>query len=155
MANKNTKERSEAIQARAMEIVVLAEDGRTANSGEAIVALMKEFGCTKKTAHTHVARASQRKRHPDYRPPEWGGYRHGAGRPFDYIIDVVNCRAIVSQRVTGQWGLLEYSAAVNWEELEEDAATAVAAQGSGINISGQYPCPPELVARAVWDTEED
>lgn len=154
MANKNTKERSEAMQARAMEIVVLAEDGRCANSTEAVAALVKEFGCTKKTAQTHVARASRRKRHPDYRLPEWGGSRPGAGRPFDYIIDVVNCRAIVSQRVTGQWGLLEYSAAVNWEELEEEAATAVAAQGGAINISGQYPCPAELVARAIWDKEE-
>ena len=154
MANKNTKERSDAMQARAMEIVEVAPDGRLANTTDPAITLMAEFGCTKKTARHHIARAARRKRHPDYQPPEWGGYRPGAGRPFDYIIDVVNCRAIVSQRVAGQWGVLEYSASVNWEELEEAAATAVSAQGGGINMSGRYPCPDELVVRAVWDKED-
>jgi hypothetical protein len=152
---KNTKERSETIQARALEIVKLAEDGRCLNSHESIAQLMKELGCTKETARRHVARASRRQRHPDYQPPQWGGKRPGAGRPFEYVIDVVNGRCIVSRRVDGQWGLLSYSAAINWHELEEAAATAVAQQGGAINISGQYPCPAELVETAVWDKADD
>ncbi len=152
---KHSKAYTEQLQDEAMKITRLGENGEVVDFRETAVRLMDATGCTYATARKHIAHAARRQVDDTYDPPEWGGYRPGAGQPFDYIIDVVNCRAIVSQRVTGQWGLLEYSAAVNWEELEEDAATAVAAQGSGINISGQYPCPPELVARAVWDTEED
>jgi hypothetical protein len=129
--------------------------GQILNQNAAIAALIADFRCTKETARKHVARAARRKRYPDYEPPRWGGKRPGAGRPFEHVIDVANGRCVVSQRVDGQFGLLEYSAAVNWHELEEAAATAVAQQGGAINISGQYPCPAELVETAVWDKADD
>jgi hypothetical protein len=147
----NTKERSEAIQARAMELVRLWPDGRIANKNEAIASLITELGCTKGTAWKHVARAARRKRHPSYCPPQWGGKRDGAGRPYNHVIDVANGRCIVSRRVDGQWGLLEYSAAVNWKELEPEAAQVIGA----IQLAGQYPCPTYLVEQAIWDSEED
>jgi hypothetical protein len=125
--------------------------GEIINYDEAVATLLREFQCHKDTARNHVAKAARRKRHPDWTPPKWGGKRPGAGRPHEYVIDVANGRAIVSQKVDGQFGLLQYSAAVNWQELEVWAAAAVAAAGGGINISGQYPCPAELVAAAVWD----
>ncbi|MBE2200444.1 MAG: hypothetical protein IAE79_17650 [Anaerolinea sp.] len=129
--------------------------GEIVNQGEALAALVREFGCHKDTARYHVAKAAQRKRHPDWTPPQWGGRRHGTGAPLRHAIDVVNGRCIVSQWVPGQVGAMRYSAAVNWEELDEAAAAAVIAQGGSINGSGQYPCPADLVALAVWDTEED
>lgn len=125
--------------------------GESLNDKEAIAALIREFGCHRDTARYHVAKAARRKRHPDWTPPQHGGKRSGAGRKPDYVIDVVNGRAIVSRRVDGQFGLLEYSAAVNWNDLEAAAVTAVTAQGGAVNISGQYHCPSELVETAVWD----
>jgi len=128
--------------------------GEVLNNDEAVATLIREFGCHKDTARNHVAKAARRQRHPDWQPPTWGGKRPGAGRKPDYVIDVANGRAIVSQKVDGGFGLLEYSAAVNWQELEERAAAAVEADGGAINISGQYPCPAELAEAAVWDGEE-
>jgi len=129
--------------------------GESLNDKEVIAALIREFGCHRDTARYHVAKAARRKRHPDWQPPPHGGKRPGAGRKPDYVLDVVNSRAIVSRKVDGQFGLLEYSAAVNWHELEGRAVAAVAEQGGAINISGQYHCPAELAETAVWDNDED
>jgi len=38
-------------------------------------------GCHYDTAKRHIARACRRLRHPDYKPPQWGGQRQNAGRP--------------------------------------------------------------------------
>lgn len=125
--------------------------GEILNQQQAVTQLIEEFGCHPNTAKGHVVKAGRRKRHPDWTPPGRGGYRPGAGRPRDYIIDVVNCRAIVSKYVNAGVGLLQYTAAANWEELEEQAIMAVIEQGGAINLSGWYRCPAELVAAAVWD----
>jgi len=129
--------------------------GEILNQDEAVATLIRELACHKDTARNHVARAARRQRHPDWQPPQWGGQRPGAGRPHEYAIDVANGRAIVSQRVPNQVGLLQYSAAVNWHDLEARAVTAVEAAGGAINMSGQYPCPAELVDAAVWDNEDN
>lgn len=150
---RHSKAYTEQIQDKAMGLTSLDDNGEVVDFRGTAVRLMDATGCTYMTARKHIARAAERKRHPDYEPPEWGGKRPGAGRPYDYVIDVANCRAIVSRRVDGQWGLLEYSAAVNWQELEKMAVTAVTEQGGAINVSGQYPCPAELVAVAVWDED--
>jgi len=188
----NTKKRSEAIQARAMELVQIrpmsaeadglinrAMDelkfdsrhdafqylrrvgflgvdvgGEVLNNREAIATLMREFDCLKSTARKHVARAARRKRHPDWNPPQYGGQRPGAGRPREFIIDVVNGRAIVSKKMDAGIDLLQYTAAANWHEIEQAAIEEVLAQGGAINISGQYNCSKELANAAVWDDED-
>jgi len=125
--------------------------GEVLNQDEAVAALVAEFSCHKQTAREHVAKAGRRKRHPDWQPPAWGGFRPGARRPRKFVIDVRNGRAIVSKYVNAGVGLMQYTAAVNWEEMEEWAATAVTAQGGALNISGQYRVPDELLKTAVWD----
>jgi hypothetical protein len=129
--------------------------GEVTNEAEVLAALVAEFGCHRDTAKYHVAKAGRRKRHPDWKPPSWGGRRPGTGAPLRYIIDVANGRCIVSQWVPGQVGVMRYSAAANWCDLEERAAAAVVAQGSDINTDGQYPCPAELIEAAVWQTDEE
>lgn len=66
------------------------------------------------------------------------------------FINVWNCRAAVSRFVPQSDGSLRLEAAANWQDLEDEAITAVREQGGGINISGHYYCPPELVRRARW-----
>lgn len=129
--------------------------GEIVNQQQAVGKLVEEFGCHPNTAKSHVAKAGRRKRHPDWTPPGRGGYRAGARRPRKFIIDVYNGRATVSKYINAGVGILQYTAAVNWEELEEQAATAVTEQGGAINISGHYRCPPELAEAAVWDEVDD
>lgn len=184
----NTKAYSEAIQARAMQLVEIRPLSDTAaklidtavtehgfpsradafnylritgqidgvdvggellNHDTAVDTIVSEFGCQPHTARKHVARAARRKRHPGWRPPQWGGAREGAGRPHNHVIDVRNGRAIVARRERD--GALSYLPATNWQELEAEAAESVAQQGGALNMSGQYQCPPELAERGAWD----
>jgi len=64
---------------------------------------------------------------------------------MSFCISVVNCRAVVSR-----WSGNELTPADNWEELEDDAISVVQDVGGAINLSGLYPCPPELAQRGVW-----
>lgn len=108
----------------------------------AMTALMCQFGCTPKTARKYLAQAAD----PDHGSAQWGGRRPGAGRPYDHVIEVTNGRAVVSRRTEGQFGLLAYSAAANWRQLEARAAAAVPG-----DEDGRWPCPDDLVQDAVWD----
>ena len=65
------------------------------------------------------------------------------------IISVANLRATVSRQHPRSDGY-DLEAAANWESLEDEAVQAVLQAGGGINLSGLYPCPPELAERARW-----
>jgi len=65
-------------------------------------------------------------------------------------IKVWNCRAAISRRVDLANGGWTYEAAENWEDLEAAAIEAIEAAGGAVNMSGLYPCPPELAERACW-----
>ena len=65
------------------------------------------------------------------------------------IISVANLRATVSRQHPRGDGY-DLEAAANWEDLEDEAVQAVLQAGGGINLSGLYPCPPELAERATW-----
>jgi hypothetical protein len=66
----------------------------------------------------------------------------------DYVIYVANMRALVARFGARR----KLHVAANWQELEQEAAQAIAAQGGGINISGLYQCPRALAERALWST---
>lgn len=68
----------------------------------------------------------------------------------EIIINVWNVRAAVSRRRDEPGGAWSYEPAQNWEALEADATEAVEGAGGWITMSGLYPCPPDLAARAVW-----
>lgn len=70
-------------------------------------------------------------------------------RPGNIVINVANGQALVS-RIRESSGGITLEQAVNANELEEAAAAVIAALGSTTARSGQYPCPPELAARAEW-----
>ena len=65
------------------------------------------------------------------------------------IISVANLRATVSRQHPRGNGY-DLEAAANWEDLEDEAVQAVLLSGGGINLSGLYPCPPDLAERARW-----
>ena len=65
------------------------------------------------------------------------------------VISVANTRATVSRQHPRGNGF-DLEAAANWEDLEDEAVQAVLLSGGGINLSGLYPCPPELAERATW-----
>jgi len=67
-----------------------------------------------------------------------------------FAINVWNCRAQVCAWVRDEHGGWYLEPAANWEELEDEAADAVYEQGGGINLSGQYYCPPELASKGQW-----
>lgn len=67
----------------------------------------------------------------------------------NYLISVANMRATVSRQEPTRTGYV-LEAATNWEDLEDEAGQAVLQVGGGINLSGLYPCPDELAARAKW-----
>lgn len=68
------------------------------------------------------------------------------------FISVANTRAIVARSVPlGQGRGWKQQDATNWEQLEDEAAVAVSAQGGYITLSGVYTCPPELAARAEFE----
>ena len=65
------------------------------------------------------------------------------------IISVANTRATVSRQHPRGNGF-DLEPAANWEGLEDEAVQAVLQAGGGINLSGLYPCPPDLAERARW-----
>ena len=65
------------------------------------------------------------------------------------LISVANTRATVSRQHPRGNGF-DLEPAANWEDLEDEAVQAVLQAGGGINLSGLYPCPPELAERATW-----
>lgn len=65
------------------------------------------------------------------------------------LISVSNTRATVS-RQHPRGDDFDLEAAANWEDLEDDAVQAVLQVGGGINLSGLYPCPPDLAERTTW-----
>jgi hypothetical protein len=46
--------------------------------------------------------------------------------------------------------IYEVEYAANWQALEADAINAVEAQIGAIVEDADYPCPPELAAKAIW-----
>jgi len=86
MKSPNTAARTAALQALAAEILAASGiDVTTATPPETLRGLYRQLAeiapCHPDTAKRHVARAMRRKRHPDYKPPQHGGARDGAGRP--------------------------------------------------------------------------
>ena len=85
-----TKEKHEAIQASAMQLVtdygIKKIDAADAFTRPIIAKgfaaqLMQEHGITLQAARNHIAKACRRQRHPDWNPePGWGGVREGAGK---------------------------------------------------------------------------
>ena len=65
------------------------------------------------------------------------------------LISVANMRSVVSRQHPRGSGF-DLEPAANWEDLEDEAAQAVLQVGGGINLSGLYPCPPDLAERARW-----
>lgn len=75
-------------------------------------------------------------------------------RPGVVFLNVWNCRADVARfyAVPGsEAGEIASEIASNSDELSDEAAAAVSAQGGAINWSGLYWCPGELAARAHWE----
>ena len=66
------------------------------------------------------------------------------------VISVSDCHAVVSRYHSLPDGTLTCERACNAEELEADAIVALVAQDRPVTCGGSYPCPPELVERAVW-----
>jgi hypothetical protein len=75
----------------------------------------------------------------------WGGYR-----PDKIMIDVTNGQARMVRVPRVQQAGWKFEEALNSDELADEAAEAVSAQGGHITLSGQYPCPPALAKKAVW-----
>jgi hypothetical protein len=75
---------------------------------------------------------------------------HHAG----HCISVWNCRAVVSRRRDHADGTWSFVPCANWEELEEEALEAVEAVGGAMNLSGLYPCPPELAEKGIWEEQQ-
>lgn len=65
------------------------------------------------------------------------------------LISVANMRSVVSRQHPRGNGF-DLEAAANWEDLEDEAVQAVLQAGGGVNLSGLYPCPPDLAERARW-----
>ena len=65
------------------------------------------------------------------------------------LISVANMRSVVSRQHPRGSGF-DLEAAANWEDLEDEAVQAVLQAGGGVNLSGLYPCPPDLAQRARW-----
>lgn len=85
-----------------------------------------------------------------------GGARQGAGRkpypelrPGAVVIDVHNCRMIVSRWVRSGGGF-QLEPARNWEALEGQATAEIVAVGGAPNLSAIYPCSPALAKLAEW-----
>ena len=66
------------------------------------------------------------------------------------VISVSDCHAVVSRYRSLPDGALTCERACNAEELEADALAALVAQPTPVTCGGHYPCPPDLVVRAVW-----
>lgn len=68
------------------------------------------------------------------------------------FIDVRDGRCIVSRNIPlGRGRGWQSEAAINWGELEDEAAAAVLAQGGGAGLSGVYDCPQGLALLAEWE----
>lgn len=66
------------------------------------------------------------------------------------VISVADGRATVGRWQPDPTGGASFQAARNWHELEARAAEAVEDAGGAQNLSGLYPCPADLAARAIW-----
>lgn len=66
------------------------------------------------------------------------------------VISVANGRATVGRWQPDPTGGASFQAARNWYELEARAAEGVEDAGGAQNLSGLYPCPADLAARAIW-----
>lgn len=66
------------------------------------------------------------------------------------VISVADGRATVGRWQPDPTGGATFQAARNWRELEAAAAGAVEDAGGAQNLSGLYPCPADLAARAIW-----
>lgn len=64
------------------------------------------------------------------------------------FISVANGRATVGWLELTPDGSLSFCPAANAVELADEAADAVYSAGGGLNISGLYPCPSDLAAKA-------
>lgn len=84
---------------------------------------------------------------------EWPDDLNPSGVRLDYLarrledtyISVANGRAAVA-RTVGSTTVY----AKNWHHLEDEAVTAVEAQGGHVTLSGIYECPSDLAARAKF-----
>lgn len=66
------------------------------------------------------------------------------------IIRVFAGRCLVARYVQTASYDFEVETAANWQALQDDARRAVEAQTGAITGSGDFECPPDLAARAVW-----
>lgn len=64
------------------------------------------------------------------------------------FIDVANGRARFARLSNGDG--FDFEFANNSNDLQDDLAQAVSDLGAYITMSGQYPCPAELAAKAKW-----
>ena len=79
--------------------------------------------------------------------------QQGQFHPVDseVVISVSQQHAVVSWCQPRTDGALICRRALNAEELEGEAISAVARSNRPFLIGMQYPCPPQLAARARWN----
>ncbi len=70
--------------------------------------------------------------------------------PREVVISVSRQHAVVSRCELRSDGAISYRRATNAEELEAEAIRAVVRPDLPFLVGAQYPCPPELAARARW-----
>ena len=68
----------------------------------------------------------------------------------EVVISVSRQHAVVSRCELRGDGAISYRRATNAEELEAEAIRAIVRPDLPFLVGAQYPCPPELAARARW-----
>lgn len=68
-----------------------------------------------------------------------------------HMIVVTDGEAIVARRHEISQSMAQYVPADNWQDLAEQARTAVLAQGGLLHQEGPYQCPPELAELGRWE----
>jgi hypothetical protein len=66
-----------------------------------------------------------------------------------YIRTQFGCPIVGRRRVLDD-GSEQWERALNLTELASEAIAAIVAQGGVRWVDGEFPCPPELAARARW-----
>ena len=69
----------------------------------------------------------------------------------EVVISVSQQHAVVSCCEPRTDGAIICRRAINAEELEREAISAVASSNLPFLIGTQYPCPPQLAVRARWN----
>jgi len=82
-----------------------ARGGGVRNIAQVRLAMEEKFGCTKKTAMTHIKRAEMQVQFPGIALPQWGGARSGAGRPKQDETDLDAIAEIAATEAMGTGGI--------------------------------------------------